>query len=1182
MTATHMNLRGLRSPGGALDLVRLLGYDAEPVPFPGTDYGLSDDAVHLRPRGRPDLGYGVVIASTDGSGRSFKTLGRRLIEGFHDHPLAIVGVKGDDQHWRQAVIVRPRLIEGGAGAVSVARLTIDPTAPTSHDVEVVNGLQWGAGGDEANHRRIDDSLDVERVTRRFFRGLSVHHDRLLGAVVAAAALDPAVAAAIEAATGAGRVSLRIITQILFCYFLQRKGLLEGRPRWLREQFEAFVGAGNSGFYRLILEPLFYEALALPPADRGVAWRDRERIPFLNGGLFERTYSVSLDLPDDVFSTEGGLLGFLDAWTFTVSEEAADEHEVAVDPEMLGKVFENLVSDEEIRREGTVYTPRPVVQFMCREALVPYLERELAIDESTARRLMTDDEAFESIDLPDPALLARQLDDAVARCTVLDPAVGSGAFPLGMLTEFIRLRRQAYRTLTHRDPTPGELWDWKLHAVQRSLFGVDINPGAVELCRLRLWLALLVEEETGDVHPLPNLDYRVICADSLTDFVGGFEVQQTREGALTIGLGLPNNRHIRELRERYFAESRPAPKQSLRSELADAEDEVVQQIFGEALENARLQQQANSTRVRRLGESTRHGIAELRAAYGSRDRRFPLFVPAFHAPEVLPRGGWAIVIMNPPYVGRKEVARRLEPHQIADLEAHYGRTSDLMIHFAFRALQLVEPGGVMSMIFNDSIFTSEDADDLRRRLFGDSVEVRSMARSRCFEGKAVNGGVIVAVASPPNDVRIRWVENHGRPNTDLAGASVPAESGEEARTIGSSELWTTAARTYRRLPHRPLFRPSPAAAALLDVYERCAGWREFGRFASPAGARQADWQLLSDTRALEAWKGAALEAGFYDRLAAGSDFVLLGLVIEGGQGLATADDRRYLGALDGTREADEVRQNQERLAALARAVPESRERLEHDLRSGLPLDLALLAVGEAYTAAELGWPRSGLVRVVDPAAVHEARLSPEQVQSGLVGPEVWVPFEKGDASGEDGGGAKWARSNPLLIDWSEESVRLLRQRARQRESYRKPRLQNEHLWGRGGVTWNSLARYLRARLVEEGGIFGHMTPVITPTVPWLTPTALLALMNAPVTDFLVRTYLGSLMHIEVGHIRRVPIPVLTEQQSGVLHQLGQAAVVARRAIDRGESNDLREIEHECDVFVRQLYGIREDAELWVVR
>jgi hypothetical protein len=1181
---TLTNLRDLRSREGALNAVRLLGYDAEAVPFPGRDFGLGDDAVRLRSHGRPDQGYGLLIGSTDGGVRSFKTLGRRLVEGFHDQPLAVIGVGGTDGAWRQAVVVRPRLIEGGGGAVSIARLTMDPTAPTAHDLEVLNGLAWEATDAATNQRRIDEALDVERVTRRFYLGLSQHHERLLQAVKALAARDRAVAVGIEAGQGPERVALRIVTQLLFCYFLQRKGLLERRPRWLREQYDAFVSRGRTGFHQAILEPLFYEAFALPPAQRPAVWRERQGIPFLNGGLFERAYLATLDLPDEVFSTDDGLLGFLDRWTFTVSEEAADEHEVAVDPEMLGKIFEHLVWEEEIRREGTVYTPRPVVQFMCREALVPYLERELAVDEATARRLLTDDDAFEAVDLPDPAALARRLDDAVARCTVLDPAVGSGAFPLGMLTEFVRLRRLAHTALTHREPSPGDLWNWKLAAVERSLFGVDINPGAVELCRLRLWLALLVEEETGAVHPLPNLDYRIICADSLTDFIAGFEVQNTRRGALTFLLGMPDPRHVITLRERYFEESRPTEKDALREQLAQQEDAVVERIFSEALENARLQQMAGTAAVRRLGASAADGVAELRAAYGTRDRRFPLYVPAFHAPEVVPPDGWSIVIMNPPYVGRKEVAQRIEGHRIADLALHYGRTYDLMIHFAFRALELVQPGGVVSMIFNDSIFTSEDADDLRRRLFdGQEVSVRTLARSRCFEGKAVNGGIMVAVASAASEWPIRWVENHGRPTTDLAGASIAAEPARGARTIGESELWVAARSAFSRLPHRPLFRPSPPAIRLLDAWDRCVGWREFGRYqSSSARGRQADWQLLSDTRALEAWKRNAELTGFYERLRPGSDFVLLGLVIEGGQGLATADDRRFLGALAGTDEASDALANQERYAALVRQRSEPRAVLDGELSAGVGLEAALISVADRYRPEQLGWPRSGLVRVVDPARVLHRRLTPDEVEHGLAGDRTWVPFEKGDSSDRDGGAAKWTRFNPIVIDWSTEAVTLLRQRARQSDSYRKPYFRNEHLWGQGGVTWNRTASYLRARRVEDGGIFSDKAPTVAPTVDWLTANGLVALLNAPTVDFLVRTFLGSRMEIEVGDLRRIPIPVLREQHRRDLDALGARAIAGKVARDAGQSKDMAAVEREIDVFVRGLYGIPRDADLWVVR
>lgn len=1183
MPLTQMNLHALRSTDGALEVMRLLRYDAAPLPFPGADYGLRDDAVYLRSHSRQDQGYGVVIGTADQAGRSLRKFGRRLIDGFHDQPLAVVGLPDHGEGWQNAVVVRPRLIEGGGGAVSVAKLTLDPAAPTMHDVEVINGLEWALPDARANQRRIDEALDVERVTSRFYKGLAAHHELLLAAVKGLAKREPGVAVGIEAASGPERVALRIVTQILFCYFLQRKGLLEARPRWLREQFEQFLSSGRTGFYRAILEPLFYEAFAKPLPERPEPWRDRDRIPFLNGGLFERTYVTTLDLPDEVFSTDGGLLGFLDSWTFTVAEEAADEHEVAVDPEMLGKVFENLVSDEEIRREGTVYTPRPVVQFMCREALVPYLEREVDVDEATARLLLTADEPFETIEHRDPAVLARRVDDAIARCTVLDPAVGSGAFPLGMLTEFVRLRRLAHRVISHREPTPGHLWRWKLDAVERSLYGVDTNPGAVELCRLRLWLALLVEEEEHNVYPLPNLDYRIICADSLSDFLGGFEVQQTREGPLTFGLGMPDTHRIVQLRERYFEESRPAAKEELRAQLADAEDTLVERIFAEALDNARLQAAGRQAATRRLGQSATVGVAELKAAYGSRDRRFPLFVPAFHAPEIVAPDGWNVVIMNPPYVGRKEVVQRLEAHQVNDLQLHYGRTYDLMIHFAFRALELVRPGGVVSMIFNDSIFTSEDADPLRRRLLdGGDVSLRTVARSRCFEGKAVNGGVIVAVAANEARDAARWVENHGRPTTDLAGASVAAEISDDPIRIGDSELWVVDRAGYAVLPHRPLFRPSRPARDLLGAYRRCAGWRDFGRYQAPAGvARQADWLLLSDTRPLDAWKRNADLTGFYEKLRPGTDFVLLGLVIEGGVGLQTSDDRRFLGAIDGTPEAELARQKARRYAELARAKPEPRKLLDGLLASGADLESALLTVAERYRPEDLGWPRIGLIRVVDPARVRHARLTEREVDTGLEGDVVWVPYEKGDDS-DDGGGAKWARRNPLAIEWSSNAVALLRHRVRQTDGYRKPYFRNEHLWGQGGVTWNRVASYLRARQVEPGGIFSDMSPTVRPTVGWLTTYGLLALLNAPVIDFVVRTFVGTRMHVELGHLRRVPIPVLSPGQSRALDELGTRAIAAKLARDTGEATDLDTIERQIDEYVRDLYGIARDADLWVVR
>src|SRR5450830_59891 len=1178
-----MNLRPVRSAAAAVDLLKQLGYDASPLPYDGSALGLGGEALRLHSDRSPARGYGVLVAELEEMPRSLRTLGRRLVEQFHDRPLALLGVRDGSAEWQQVIVLRPRLIEGGSGSVSVAKLTIDVGRPTAHDAEVVSELAWDPADAERAQKRIDEALNVERVTKRFFEGLNRHFQRLHAAVKEAGEHDASVLAGYERAGGADRVSLRIVTQILFCYFLQRKGLLEGNRGWLSRQFQANIVRGS--YYQRVLEPLFYEALARPRGERPPEW-ERPGIPFLNGGLFERQYgSVSLPLADEIFTTDEGLLGFLDGWTFTVSEEAADESEIAVDPEMLGKIFENLISDDELKREGTVYTPRPVVQFMCREALVPYLEREAGIDEALARELLLDDERLPQLADAEGAeralALARRLDDAVARIRVLDPAVGSGAFLLGMMSELIRLRRLCHLALEGREAGARELWLWKLDAVERSLFGVDINATAIELCRLRLWLSLLVEEESGDVHPLPNLEYRTVCADSLRDFVYGVEVQQTRSGALSLGFEIDDPSRLVNLRERYFAASDPEMKDGLRSELAAAEDELVGRVFVRAFENAREAATARARDAKAQGEAALEQLPFLQEQCASRARVFPADLPAFHAPDVAREGGWHVVIMSPPYVGRKEVAQRFDRAYIADLERHYGRTFDLMIHFGMRAFELARPGGIVSMIFNDSIFTSTDAADFRNQLLAvdGPITLLTIARTKCFEGRQINGGVVVAIEQRDRERPIRYVENYGRSPSELAGASMFSPALRDACAIGNSELWITARRHYLRLPHRPLFRPSPEVITVLDRYEECAEWQEFSRLRGEVGA---DWEMLSETRRLERWRDEQLRQGLYEKLHSSSRFVLLGLTIDGDVGLQTGEDRRFLAAIDGTQEAERAFTNRARLEDLLRSHSEAARLFSERRATGDTPDKALLCVTEHYTERQIGWPRTGLIRVVPREAVRRSRLTNEELTNGIAEAPFFIPFEKADDSA-GGGGARWIRQNSLVVEWSRDAVELLRKRILA-HSGRTPLIRNQHLWGKSGVTWNRVGRYLRARVVPEGSIFGDMAPTVQPTVDWLPVAALLALLNAPVLEFVLRTFLGSLMHIEIGDVRRLPIPVLSDKQAARLDDFGRRALAAKEALDRGDESaeSLIEIEAELDVYTRDLYGISRNANLWVVR
>jgi len=1157
-------------------LVRLLnhlGYREPARPVDVGSWGLDEYPRNrvMRLGRRKREGYALFLAEMDAVPTRLRYLGQQLLTYLHDRPLAILGIRGTSERWERLVLVRPRRIRSAKGMTyQFARFEIELHTPTRHAAEVLDRMRWQSDADDPQ-AAIDDAFNVEAVTRAFFKGLKGHFDALTEALKRLSTDTPAVGLAIHDAGGPERVAIRILSQLLFSWFLQHQGLLAGDRQYFVHQWRTRSGL----YYSTVLEPLFYETLALPVEQRPPG-RPGPEIPFLNGGLFTRTYgSISLPLPDALFHPDTGILGYFSRWTFTISEETPDAVDVAVDPELLGRIFEHLISDEEEQRHGVVYTPRPVVQFMCREALVGWLEAQGETAEDWARLLVTDDTVFHQyLQAYGPDALAtwlQRLETALDTLTVLDPAVGSGAFLLGMLAELIRIRQLIYTARTGSAPSQAMVHAWKLYIIEHTLFGVDIEPMAVELCRLRLWLSLLADiAPLSEIAPLPNLEYRTIAADSLTDFAGGVAVQDTRHG-----VNLDPYYHFTEdiqviapERHAYFMTSDPHEKQVLRQTL-DAEENA---LIDKWLTNAEQQVETGSKSA-----AHRAHIAALLQAFHSRDRVFPVFIPAFHAPEVVARGGWDIVVMNPPYLGKKQVAQKIDPVRQADYEAHHGEKNDLMILFAYRARQLVRPGGVCAMIVQDSVFTSTDGTRLRERLLTQDT-LRVVARTRCFEDRAINGAVLVWFRSdPPENGEIRYIEGYGHDPRDLAAASGPvATAGAMPILIGdtATELFLVPRQLYRIIPSQPLFRPDTVAQEVLMHFEHL----------QPADVRTvAGWARLSNTRALTRLLDQYRQTGWFDRLTPGT-WVPLGYCIVGGQGLATADDRHFLGAIAGTPEAAECAAHQERLIGTFMRYPDLAERWVALQREYPSVDEALIAFWDRWgdKDSRVKWPR--ILRVVPPDQVRRSPLTADELTHGIVAGPHFVPFEKGDQSADGegvggGGGARWWRDNPIVIDWSRAAVALLRQRARGATSHKKPRFQNEHLQGQSGVTWNRIARYFRVRLVPEGGIFGDKAPLAKSLVSWLDSYSLMALLNSDVIDWMVRTYLGSLMQIEIGDIRRLPVPVLTAEQAAWLSAHGQAAVTASQ---NGHRDTLAAIERDINGYVRTLYGIPKEATLWVIR
>ncbi len=394
---------------------------------------------------------------------------------------------------------------------------------------------------------------------------------------------------------------KLMGQIVFLYFIQKKGWLGvakggdwggGPHNFLRQLFDKKF-RDHKNFFNDVLEPLFYGTLA---TDRGhEAWCSifKCRIPFLNGGLFEplRDYDwrkTDITIPNSLFSntkttkagdTGTGILDVFDRYNFTVNEAEPLEKEVAIDPEMLGKVFEKLLDVKERKSKGSFYTPREIVHYMCQESLINYLDTAINSETRSSRReeahsekpaagdqsLLTSAATEAKIPRADldtfirsgdqasyyeaarvegtgykrnlPKTIethARLLDDALATITVCDPAVGSGAYPVGMMQEIVRARSALTPYLKGDTDisvcvpsfpssqeaqtgvsVPRSSYQFKRHAIQNCLYGVDIDPGAVEIAKLRLWLSLVVDEEdVKQIKPLPNLDYKIVTGNSL--------------------------------------------------------------------------------------------------------------------------------------------------------------------------------------------------------------------------------------------------------------------------------------------------------------------------------------------------------------------------------------------------------------------------------------------------------------------------------------------------------------------------------------------------------------------------------------------------------------------------------------------------------------------------------------------
>ena len=569
-------------------------------------------------------------------------------------------------------------------------LTVDLDHPSSLALECLTRLA-GIDTTQATSRaaRTAEVLDIESVGRKFFLGFrSALHT---------------VMAVLPARMGRAdrhSVALLQLTRVLFLYFVQARGWLDGRPHFLRHEVDRCLGRGRS-INRDLLTPLFFGTLNQPATRRGKAASGFGRIPFLNGGLFEphpleRQWQTGL--PDTVWC--GVFDDLFERYHFTTGGRGAN----SIAPDMLGRVFEGVMDPEERSLTGTFYTPATTVHDLVRAGVVSWLAGALSCAEPEAER---------RLDAPDEA--TRGL---LERITILDPAAGSGAFLIGALQLLARATRRDTLATRRR-------------IMARNLFGVDLNPAAVRLTELRLWLALLEVDRSSDperVRPLPNLDAIVRQGDSLHDPMspawGG--TPGMAEGAVVRALRLQVQTTSGAAKRTAIRDLRRAEASALDGILAESErgtrvrmDDLLSQGKSLTLFGDRRGLEPGERRVMRALQDRRRFLLRLRRQL-HRDGSLPWFHYQSQFAEVFARGGFDLVVGNPPWVRaedlpavvRQRLGARYAWWTTRPGSRGYSHLPDLSVAFVERARELVAPEGAMALLLPAKLATTDYAATMR--------------------------------------------------------------------------------------------------------------------------------------------------------------------------------------------------------------------------------------------------------------------------------------------------------------------------------------------------------------------------------------------------------------------------------------------------------------------------------------
>ena len=686
------------------------------------------------------LGFFYTRVADGGDVRRKRVGLRKLISPYLKYDVdGAIAVFDDGRHWRLSYICDHK--EGSTSAKRFSYILGDENGQYKTPLERLEKVAKLNG--QLKLSDLKESFSVDALSDEFFDEYHIHYDRIVAEL------------ARQGKSGAVHHDYvkKMMGRIVFLHFLQKKGWLNGNPTFLRDLF--CHSPFQSDFLEQVLEPLFFgifnteseqreKLFANEHWDKGLL-KQWEHLPYLNGGLFERDEidKMNIRLPASLFDN---LFTFLASYNFTVDENDPDDAEIGVDPEMLGKIFESLLEDN--KAKGAFYTPKEIVRYMCKESLIAYLSEQCTMNNvqcNDAVRSFVENHEFPKELKPHWDIL----DKALREVKICDPAIGSGAFPMGLLNELWRCREalavsdSCSLITVHRSQLKKEI-------IENNIYGVDIERGAIDIARLRFWLSIVVDSDVPEA--LPNFDYKFMQGNSLIESFEGVDLSRmmdqegmmsglgkgkSKAGANQLGIefvSTDTKRNLQLMLREYFSITDHEKKAQQRRSINDSVKSYIRQLG-----------------IRPSAE------ARLSALDPSANQEFFLWHTWFK--DIFDKGGVDIVIGNPPYINVENLEEKTKTFLFSHYSTCQGRT-DIYIGFIEKAVSLMNDKGLTSFIIPYS-YTNQNYGELSRRLLSENhsiLEIVDTSNYYVFDNAVVKNIIIRFGKAKGNSTLIRIADN----------------------------------------------------------------------------------------------------------------------------------------------------------------------------------------------------------------------------------------------------------------------------------------------------------------------------------------------------------------------------------------------------------------------------------------